>query len=138
MAHAPRGHAAAFAFVAERPPGVALPTMGWNQLTVDESDRMISEDPARFKALVQESLRRHCAAVNQMSDIGMQFWDYGNSFLLEASRAGADIAADTPSGFRYPCVKSACCAGSAAPPPRRTQRSFTGKQPGAMPTPIYS
>ena len=49
-------------------------------------------DPPRFKALVQESLRRHVTTINKLTARGMKFWDYGNSFLLEASRAGADVA----------------------------------------------
>lgn len=67
----------------------------------DEAKRMISEDPVRFKQEVEASLRRHAAAVNSMVDSGMHFWDYGNAFLLEASRAGADIL-DADGHFRYP------------------------------------
>jgi urocanate hydratase len=67
----------------------------------DEAKRMISEDPVRFKREVEASLRRHAAAVNSMVDSGMHFWDYGNAFLLEASRAGADIL-DADGHFRYP------------------------------------
>lgn len=54
---------------------------------------MMAEDPAAFKDAVQDSLRRQVTAVNKLTDRGMKFWDYGNSFLLEASRAGADILA---------------------------------------------
>ena len=62
---------------------------------------MMAEEPERFRAAVQESLRRHAAAVNRLADRGMYFFDYGNAFLLEASRAGADVV--LPDGkFRYP------------------------------------
>lgn len=60
----------------------------------EESNRMIAEEPERFKECVQESLRRHVAAINKLADNGMYFFDYGNAFLLEASRAGADIYAE--------------------------------------------
>ena len=52
------------------------------------------EDPPRFEALVQESLRRHVAAVNALAARGTRFWDYGNAFLVEAYRAGADVLSD--------------------------------------------
>lgn len=60
-------------------------------ITFEESNRMMHEEPERFKEQVQKSLRRHAAAVNRMSDQGMFFWDYGNAFLLEAGRAGAAV-----------------------------------------------
>ncbi len=60
-------------------------------LTLEESNAMMVEDPGKFKMAVQESLRRQVAAINIMADNGMYFWDYGNAFLLEASRAGADV-----------------------------------------------
>ncbi len=67
----------------------------------EESKTMMAEEPERFKECVQESLRRHAAAVNKLADKGMYFFDYGNAFLLEASRAGADVM--LPDGrFRYP------------------------------------
>ncbi len=67
----------------------------------EESKRMMAEEPERFRACVQESLRRQAAAINRLADRGMYFFDYGNAFLLEASRAGADIM--LPDGrFRYP------------------------------------
>ena len=69
--------------------------------TYDESARMLSEEPERFKSEVQATLRRHAAAVNTMAERGMYFWDYGNAFLLEASRVGADVVNDDGS-FRYP------------------------------------
>ncbi len=53
----------------------------------------MAENPSRFKELVQESLVRQVIAINKLNAKGMAFWDYGNSFLLEASRAGADILA---------------------------------------------
>ena len=67
----------------------------------EESKTMMAEEPERFKECVQESLRRHAAAVNRLADKGMYFFDYGNAFLLEASRAGADIVKEDGS-FRYP------------------------------------
>jgi urocanate hydratase len=57
----------------------------------EESNRMMAEDPAKFKQEVQSTLRRHAKAINNMHKKGMYFFDYGNAFLLEASRAGADI-----------------------------------------------
>ena len=67
----------------------------------EESKTMMAEEPERFKDCVRESLRRHAAAINRLADKGMYFFDYGNAFLLEASRAGADIL--LPDGrFRYP------------------------------------
>ena len=69
--------------------------------TLEESKQMMAEDPARFKEAVQASLRRHVAAINRLAAKGMYFFDYGNAFLLESSRAGADIL--RPDGsFRYP------------------------------------
>ena len=69
--------------------------------SLEESKRMMAEEPARFKEAVQASLRRHVAAINQLAAKGMYFFDYGNAFLLESSRAGADIL--LPDGrFRYP------------------------------------
>ncbi|KAF1779852.1 Urocanase [Phytophthora cactorum] len=61
------------------------------QLSFEESQRVMAEDPERFQELVQESLRRHAIAINRLTAKGMRFWDYGNSFLLEAQRAGADV-----------------------------------------------
>jgi len=63
--------------------------------------QMMSEEPAQFREAVRESLRRQTVAINRMAESGMHFWDYGNAFLLEASRAGADIV--KPDGsFSYP------------------------------------
>ncbi len=69
--------------------------------SLEESQRMMAEDPERFKEVVRVSLRRHVAAINRLAANGMYFFDYGNAFLLESSRAGADIL--KPDGsFRYP------------------------------------
>ena len=70
-------------------------------LSLEESQRMMAADPERFKAAVQASLRRQVAAINRLADRGMYFFDYGNAFLLEASRAGAEVQGGG-SGFRYP------------------------------------
>ena len=67
----------------------------------EESKTMMAEESERFRECVQESLRRHAAAVNRLADKGMYFFDYGNAFLLEASRAGADVVKEDGS-FRYP------------------------------------
>jgi urocanate hydratase len=70
-------------------------------MSFSESNRMMTTDPAGFKQRVQESLRRQVTAINTMVSRGMHFWDYGNAFLLEASRAQADIT--LPDGrFIYP------------------------------------
>ena len=68
----------------------------------EESNRMMAEEPERFRAAVQESLRRQVAAINKLTARGMYFFDYGNAFLLESSRAGADIMAEDGITFRYP------------------------------------
>ena len=70
--------------------------------SLEESQRMMAEEPERFKEAVQASLRRQVAAINKLTEQGMYFFDYGNAFLLEASRAGADILADDGKHFRYP------------------------------------
>jgi urocanate hydratase len=71
-------------------------------LSYEESNRLIREEPEVFKVKVQESLRRHAAAINRHTAKGTYFFDYGNAFLLEASRAGADIMAPNGIDFRYP------------------------------------
>jgi urocanate hydratase len=71
-------------------------------LGVDEANDMMVNEPEKFKSKVQQSLRRHAAAINNHAKRGMYFFDYGNAFLLEASRAGADVMASDGSGFRYP------------------------------------
>ena len=67
----------------------------------EESVRMMAEEPERFRDAVKASLRRHVAAINKLSAKGMYFFDYGNAFLLESSRAGADIC-KSDGTFRYP------------------------------------
>ena len=71
-------------------------------LSYEESNRMMAEDPEEFKRRVQASLRRQAAAINKLADRGMYFFDYGNAFLLEASRAGAEVMAADGKRFRYP------------------------------------
>ncbi len=70
-------------------------------ISFEESNRMISSDPEQFRELVRESLRRQVKAINQHCERGTYFFDYGNAFLLEASRAGADIL-NSSGEFRYP------------------------------------
>ena len=70
-------------------------------LTLDESKQMMAYEPEKFREKVWESLRRHVAAINRLTAKGMYFFDYGNAFLLEASRAGADIIKQDGT-FRYP------------------------------------
>ena len=62
---------------------------------------MMAEEPEKFKEEVQKTLRRHAAAINKLNAQGMYFFDYGNAFLLEASRAGGDVKG-TDREFRYP------------------------------------
>lgn len=71
-------------------------------LSFDEANELMARDPERFKEFVQESLRRHARAVNQHTARGSYFFDYGNAFLLEASRAGAEVMAEDGVRFRYP------------------------------------
>lgn len=63
---------------------------------------MIKEDPTQFKSLVQASLRRHASAINKHTIKGTYFFDYGNAFLLESSRAGAEVMATNDIDFKYP------------------------------------
>jgi urocanate hydratase len=70
--------------------------------SVDESNDMMANQPDLFKEKVQETLRRHADAVNAHTAKGTYFFDYGNAFLLEASRAGADIMAENGIDFKYP------------------------------------
>ncbi|MBP3252866.1 MAG: urocanate hydratase [Prevotella sp.] len=70
--------------------------------SLEESQRMMADEPERFKEAVQASLRRQVAAINKLAARGMYFFDYGNAFLLESSRAGADIMAADGHAFRYP------------------------------------
>jgi urocanate hydratase len=70
-------------------------------VSFEEANRMMAEEPDRFKEKVQESLKRHVAAINKLTANGMYFFDYGNAFLLESSRAGADVMKEDGT-FRYP------------------------------------
>ena len=69
--------------------------------SLEESKKMMADEPAKFKDAVYASLRRHVAAINKLTAKGMYFFDYGNAFLLESSRAGADIL-KADGKFRYP------------------------------------
>lgn len=71
-------------------------------MSFDEATMLMVENPEKFKIEVQETLKRHVSAINKLTKKGMKFWDYGNSFLLEASRAGAEIMNENKTGFRYP------------------------------------
>ena len=74
-------------------------------LTFDEANDMMASDPVKFKEKVQEALRRHASAINKHTAKGTYFFDYGNAFLLEASRAGADVLSDGSElgrEFKYP------------------------------------
>lgn len=68
--------------------------------TLEEANEMMAKEPTRFKEEIQKTLRRHVEAVNQLTAKGMYFFDYGNAFLLESSRAGADIMDGEK--FKYP------------------------------------
>lgn len=70
-------------------------------MSLEESQEMMAKDPETFKQRVQQTLRRHVAAINTLVDKGMYFFDYGNAFMLESSRAGADILKEDGS-FKYP------------------------------------
>ncbi|XP_052575013.1 urocanate hydratase [Peromyscus californicus insignis] len=74
------------------------------QLSFSEAQSLMSSNPAAFKHLVQESLRRHVSAINRLAQEKFYFWDYGNAFLLEAQRAGADVEKKGANKmeFRYP------------------------------------
>ncbi|HEX8562529.1 MAG TPA: urocanate hydratase [Flavobacterium sp.] len=71
-------------------------------LSFEEAKKLMADDPDVFKEKVQESLRRHAAAINKHTAKGTYFFDYGNAFLLECSRAGADVLAANGIDFRYP------------------------------------
>jgi urocanate hydratase len=71
-------------------------------LSFDEANTMMANNPDLFKEKVQESLRLHAKAINKHTEKGTYFFDYGNAFLLEASRAGADVMADNGIDFKYP------------------------------------
>ena len=70
-------------------------------LTFEDGLQMIKQDQESFKEAVRFSLRRHVGSINELSSRGTVFWDYGNAFLLESSRAGADVM-DVDGTFRYP------------------------------------
>ena len=71
-------------------------------LTFEEANEMMANEPEKFNGFVQESLIRHAAAVNKHTERGTYFFDYGNAFLLEASRAGADVKGTNGNEFKYP------------------------------------
>lgn len=71
-------------------------------LTFEEANELMANDPIKFKKQVQESLCRHATAINKHTEKGTYFFDYGNAFLLEASRAGADVMAANGVDFKYP------------------------------------
>lgn len=74
-------------------------------ISFDEANILMAENPELFKEKVQETLRRHAAAINKHTTKGTYFFDYGNAFLLEASRAGAEVMSEKPTigrEFRYP------------------------------------
>lgn len=77
-------------------------------ITLDDANKMMADNPEQFKKEVQKTLIRHVAAINKMTKNGMYFFDYGNAFLLEAGRAGADVFLPSPDGegqgvrFKYP------------------------------------
>ncbi len=71
-------------------------------LSFEESNQLMVEDPEAFKQKVQESLRRQATAINRHVERGTYFFDYGNAFLLEASRAGAEVMSSNGIDFRYP------------------------------------
>ncbi|MDM1378253.1 urocanate hydratase [Myroides marinus] len=71
-------------------------------VSFEEANDLMANNPIKFKELVQESLRRQAAAINKHTAKGTYFFDYGNAFLLEASRAGADVMAANNIDFRYP------------------------------------
>ena len=71
-------------------------------ISYEESNRLIREEPEVFKEKVRETLRRHVSAINNHTKKGTYFFDYGNAFLLESSRAGADVMAENGIDFKYP------------------------------------
>lgn len=71
-------------------------------ISFEDANEMMANNPAKFKEEVQKTLRRHAKAINKHTAKGTYFFDYGNAFLLEASRAGADIMAPNGIDFKYP------------------------------------
>ncbi|HQZ24209.1 MAG TPA: urocanate hydratase [Flavobacterium sp.] len=72
------------------------------EISFEDANEMMAKNPELFKEKVQETLRRHTTAINKHTAKGTYFFDYGNAFLLEASRAGADVMAKNGIDFRYP------------------------------------
>jgi len=70
-------------------------------LSFDQANKMMTENPIQFKKKVQETLKKHAKAINRHTAKGTYFFDYGNAFLLEASRAGADVMATNNIDFKY-------------------------------------
>ncbi len=73
-----------------------------SDITFDEANVMMADNPSLFKEKVQQTIRRHAKAINNHTTKGTYFFDYGNAFLLEASRAGADVMAENKIDFKYP------------------------------------
>lgn len=71
-------------------------------ISFEDANEMMAKNPEKFKEKIQETLRRHAAAINKHTAKGTYFFDYGNAFLLEASRAGADVMAANGIDFKYP------------------------------------
>ena len=71
-------------------------------ISFEDANDMMANNPEKFKEAIQETLRRHAAAINKHTAKGTYFFDYGNAFLLEASRAGADIMKEDGKTFKYP------------------------------------
>lgn len=71
-------------------------------ISLEEANTMMADQPELFKEKIQETLRRHATAINKHTAKGTYFFDYGNAFLLEASRAGADVFAANKIDFKYP------------------------------------
>ena len=72
------------------------------QISFDEANEMMASKPDLFKKLVQDSLIKHVEAINEHTKSGTYFFDYGNAFLLEASRAGANVFKTESNEFKYP------------------------------------
>ncbi len=71
-------------------------------ISFEKGEKLMSDDPEKFKQEVKKSLVRHATAINQHTQRGTYFFDYGNAFLLEASRAGAEVMAENKIDFKYP------------------------------------
>lgn len=71
-------------------------------MSFEDGNRLLREDPDQFRTFVQSTLRRHAAAINKHTTRGTYFFDYGNAFLLECSRAGGDVTGTEYDGFKYP------------------------------------